>query len=622
MIGLASVLIWAQRPRSLALTIAALVVLWGGLITTLSQSSFAALLLGPAGAGLAALRRQGRRLAGAGRAGDRRGARARLRLLAEDRHQRRRLAELRHVGPLRPDGGRDRPRAREAAAGLGLGRRSTPSTARTSAARAARPPRRRTRSRSRSRPSRGSSGSRPTSRCSRSRSSRLLRGARGSPVRAAIAAGFFALVLHTWLYAAFLEDPVTWTLLALGTALALPPVVPERGRRGRGGGAQRPSPRAGRRGETGDLGLASQPLRAAGRARGQRRSRSRSPCSSGRSRAPIPTTTPTTTWSGAASCSTAWSRRSRPTPRRPSIRSTSRSAPCSARSSARARTARSCSSACSRTRCWCSAPTGSARRSSAAGRARWPRSSWPRARRSCSTRRAATSTPRSSRWSCGRACARRRGRAPWVLLVLAGLLRPEAWVLTGLAWLGTIVRAGRRARARPAPTALRPARAAAPLVATLAVIAAPAIWALTDLAVTGDPLHSLNATSELADELGRVRGLEHVPGLVRDVRVRHRPAAGGAAGDPRDRARRGASLGLRRAARAAGAVRRGRDHVRRHRRARALDPPALPHRARRRAVPVRGLRAARLHRARARPSLAAALWRGARRPRRWSARSA
>ena len=54
---------------------------------------------------------------------------------------------------------------------------------------------------------------------------RLLRGARGSPVRAAIAAGFAALVLHTWLYAAFLEDPVTWTLLALGTALAFPAAV-------------------------------------------------------------------------------------------------------------------------------------------------------------------------------------------------------------------------------------------------------------------------------------------------------------------------------------------------------------------------------------------------------------
>jgi O-antigen ligase len=49
---------------------------------------------------------------------------------------------------------------------------------------------------------------------------RLLRGARASPVRAAIAAAFAALVFHTWLYAAFLEDPLVWTLLALGTALA------------------------------------------------------------------------------------------------------------------------------------------------------------------------------------------------------------------------------------------------------------------------------------------------------------------------------------------------------------------------------------------------------------------
>jgi hypothetical protein len=44
------------------------------------------------------------------------------------------------------------------------------------------------------------------------------------------------------------------------------------------------------------------------------------------------------------------------------------------------------------------------------------------------------------------------------------------------------------------------------------VAAAPVIWALTDLVVTGDPLHSLHATSELADDLGRVRGVEHVPG--------------------------------------------------------------------------------------------------------------
>jgi len=54
---------------------------------------------------------------------------------------------------------------------------------------------------------------------------RLLKGARGVPVRAALAAGFAALALHTWLYASFLEDPVTWTLLALGTALAAAPVA-------------------------------------------------------------------------------------------------------------------------------------------------------------------------------------------------------------------------------------------------------------------------------------------------------------------------------------------------------------------------------------------------------------
>ena len=50
---------------------------------------------------------------------------------------------------------------------------------------------------------------------------RLLRGgARASPARAAIAAAFAALVLPHVLYAAFLEDPLAWALLAVGTALA------------------------------------------------------------------------------------------------------------------------------------------------------------------------------------------------------------------------------------------------------------------------------------------------------------------------------------------------------------------------------------------------------------------
>jgi O-antigen ligase len=48
----------------------------------------------------------------------------------------------------------------------------------------------------------------------------LFRGAGRSPPRIAIAACFAALVLHTWTYADFLEDPSTWTLLAIGLALA------------------------------------------------------------------------------------------------------------------------------------------------------------------------------------------------------------------------------------------------------------------------------------------------------------------------------------------------------------------------------------------------------------------
>ena len=40
------------------------------------------------------------------------------------------------------------------------------------------------------------------------------------PLRIAIAACFAALVLHTWTYADFLEDPIMWTLLGIGVALA------------------------------------------------------------------------------------------------------------------------------------------------------------------------------------------------------------------------------------------------------------------------------------------------------------------------------------------------------------------------------------------------------------------
>jgi O-antigen ligase len=49
---------------------------------------------------------------------------------------------------------------------------------------------------------------------------RLFRRAAARPARAAVAAAFAALLAHTMMYAAFLEDPMTWTLLAVGTALA------------------------------------------------------------------------------------------------------------------------------------------------------------------------------------------------------------------------------------------------------------------------------------------------------------------------------------------------------------------------------------------------------------------
>jgi hypothetical protein len=89
----------------------------------------------------------------------------------------------------------------------------------------------------------------------------------------------------------------------------------------------------------------------------------------------------------------------------------------------------------------------------------------------------------------------RRFAAPAGLLALAGLLRPEAWILAGLYAWWAWPRADARARA---------------LVAA-AVLVPPALWAGVDAAVTGDPLHSFNATTELADDLGREQGLRHVP---------------------------------------------------------------------------------------------------------------
>ena len=98
----------------------------------------------------------------------------------------------------------------------------------------------------------------------------------------------------------------------------------------------------------------------------------------------------------------------------------------------------------------------------------------------------------------------RRGRSVMTLLVVAGLLRPEAWVLAGAYWLWCAWPAAGRAG--------EPAGGARRLDLLALAATAPIVWALVDLAVTGDPLFSLHATSDLADELGRERGVARVPG--------------------------------------------------------------------------------------------------------------
>ncbi|HMJ33075.1 MAG TPA: hypothetical protein VK501_04080 [Baekduia sp.] len=89
----------------------------------------------------------------------------------------------------------------------------------------------------------------------------------------------------------------------------------------------------------------------------------------------------------------------------------------------------------------------------------------------------------------------RREGIVWALLVLAGLLRPEAWILGGLYWLW-----------------LGRGRAPGPLSRLPLVVAAPLVWCAVDAVVTGDPLFSLHSTSDLADELNRTRSFSEVPG--------------------------------------------------------------------------------------------------------------
>jgi hypothetical protein len=98
----------------------------------------------------------------------------------------------------------------------------------------------------------------------------------------------------------------------------------------------------------------------------------------------------------------------------------------------------------------------------------------------------------------------KRPRAGWpvlALLALAGLLRPEAWLFSGayvlwLAWGPDGLRGGALLR-----------------LCALAA-SAPALWALHDLLLTGNPLWSLTGTRDNAAELGRKTGLSNIPGTL------------------------------------------------------------------------------------------------------------
>jgi hypothetical protein len=92
----------------------------------------------------------------------------------------------------------------------------------------------------------------------------------------------------------------------------------------------------------------------------------------------------------------------------------------------------------------------------------------------------------------------RRGAPVFVLLALAGMLRPEAWLLAGLYWLWTVWPATWPQRAR---------------YTALAALG-PLVWCLVDLAVTGNPLFSLLYTSGSAEDLGRQRTLSEIPSAV------------------------------------------------------------------------------------------------------------
>jgi Dolichyl-phosphate-mannose-protein mannosyltransferase len=88
----------------------------------------------------------------------------------------------------------------------------------------------------------------------------------------------------------------------------------------------------------------------------------------------------------------------------------------------------------------------------------------------------------------------RRGAPVFAALAAAGLLRPDAWVLSGVYWLWCFPHSSWRVRFERAALAA----------------SAPLIWVALDAIVTGNPVYSLTATAGLAQELERTQGFGSV----------------------------------------------------------------------------------------------------------------
>jgi O-antigen ligase len=222
MLGLATVLLWERRTRDVRIAAVLLAVLWGGLVLTLSQSSFAGLLAGLFV--LAALRFPVRRVAAALLAVVIVGL---VVVLAFPSALRLDLGNAESLDDATSgryelirggiDLARDRPLTGWGSGafakayleeGFGL-RRDAVSASHTIPLTVT--------------AEQGIIGLALYIALLAAALARLLSGARGDPYRAFVVAGFVAVVVHTWMYAAFLEDPVTWALLAVGTSLAAAP---------------------------------------------------------------------------------------------------------------------------------------------------------------------------------------------------------------------------------------------------------------------------------------------------------------------------------------------------------------------------------------------------------------